>query len=79
MSYVDPAIHPLYVRTLSKPIDPLTLDQLRQYCRTVEYGPDNEYLVSDRRWHYNGSFKIRMLGLRESSRTLIHIILEPYV
>ena len=77
MAYTDPNIHPLYIQTLRRDLSPEIQAQLKQYCRKFEYDTSTTYYgtITGAQTQY----KVRMYGLRERCRVLVHMLVEPYV
>jgi hypothetical protein len=75
MAYTDPTIHPLYIQTLSRDISPEIQAQLKRYCHKFEYDTINTYTGTGRDTQY----KVRLYGLRESCRLLVHMLVAQYV
>ena len=77
MAHIDTTIHPLYIRTLSRDVSPEVRGQLKRYCHRFEYDTSTTYYgpITGAQTQY----KVRLYGLRESCRLLVHMLVEQYV
>ena len=75
MAHIDTTIHPLYIQSLSRDVSPAIQTQLKRYCHKFEYDESRTYTATGIERRY----KVRLYGLRENCRLLVHMLVEPYV